>query len=273
MIKGYPPHIYELVRVEVATTYIKHEFRKLFGGVTENYWDKIDKDISGWISSSELANPRDFWNGFHGICMGFKLKIGLVYAITAENISWTRKQFPVNNLWFGTELQQTKLAGEGKLSAEKIAKFYFDPANEALRKEQLEFTLGLSKDAVPRDDHPIIAVQNRREGEIIYPTFDGNRRLIKAILEGKDTIDAFVGEFTSGDKYLNYWISTTLLMENLYFAKDAYDGGDRELFEKYMDVLKHMLSCSQSAVYELRERALTGKQSFKDDVLKALKLD
>ncbi|MEM2145785.1 MAG: hypothetical protein QW279_10515, partial [Candidatus Jordarchaeaceae archaeon] len=92
--KIYPKHIYEPIRIEIATSYIKHEFRKLLWRIPEKYFEKIDKDIKSWMNSPELATPRDFWNGFHGIAMGFKLKIGLIYLVTAENIKWSKRQFP-----------------------------------------------------------------------------------------------------------------------------------------------------------------------------------
>ena len=61
-------------------------------------------------------------------------------------------------------------------------------------------------------------------------------------------------------------------MDNLFFAKRAHDQKDKKLFDNYMNILKDMLSKSESAVYEMKERALTSQQPFRNDVLKALGL-
>jgi len=268
--KFYPKHIYDPARQDVAVSYIKHEFRKLLRQIPEGYWKKIDTDISEWISSPELATPRDFWNGFHGICMGFKLKIGLVYFVTAENVIWSKKRMLLSELCFGVEFKQTSVVGEGKLCAKEVVDFYSKPENERLRSEWLELVKEKSSGTVPRDEHPVIVVQKEKDGEMVYSVYDGNRRLAKAILEGKESVESFVGEFTEGKMPKNYWIPTTILMENLLFARLAYERRDKDMFGKYMSVLQDMLEQSESAKYELKERALTRQQPFRDDVLKFL---
>lgn len=270
MDRVYPSHIYEEIRQQVATSYIKHEFRKLLWRVPESHWEAIDRNISDWINSPELVIPRDFWNGFHGICMGFKLKIGFIYFITAKNVVWSKKTIPFSKLWFGVEFDQTKVVGEGKLSAEKVSRFYGDPQNRKLKEEWLKLVLEKTGGTSPRDEHPIIVVQRELNQAMIYSTYDGNRRLAKAVLEGRNEVEAFVGEFAQEVAPQNYWIPTTILMENLYFAKQAYDRNDKELFQKYVDVLADMLNQSESAVYELKERALTSEQPFRQEVLRAL---
>jgi len=240
--------------------------------VPQRYWKVIDKDISNWDRSPELATPRDFWNGFHGICMGFKLKIGLIYFVTAENVFWERKKVVLNDLWFGVDLQQTRVVEEGVLPASRVIEFYNHPQNEKIRRELLAFTIKLSSKTSPRDKHPIIVVQKEKDGGLIFSTYDGNRRLAKAILEGNERIDAYIGSFTYGTKPKNFWIPTTVLMENLYFARLAYERSDKKVFRKYMGILKDMINQSESAKYELENRALTSKQPFRDEVLKSLDL-
>lgn len=269
----YPKHIYEPIRAEIAISYVKHEFRKLLWRVPEKNWGAIDKDISDWLTSPELTIPRDFWNGFHGIAMGFKLKIGLVYLITAENISWAKKKYPVSKLWFGVEQGETREIREGRLSAKEVADFYSRKENQALRARFLKLNQKLSNETPPRDRHPIIAIQKEEENQLVYFAHDGNRRLAKTVLEGKDKIPAYLGEYTTKEKFpKNYWIPTSILMDNLFFAKRAYDKKDKKTFNHYMKVLKDMLSKSESAVYEMKERALTSQQPFRNVVLKALGL-
>lgn len=61
-------------------------------------------------------------------------------------------------------------------------------------------------------------------------------------------------------------------MDYLYFARQAYERKDKVLFKKYTATLKDMLTFSESGVYEMKERALTRKQPFRNEVLKALNL-
>lgn len=85
----YPKHIYEPIRIKISTNYLKQELRKFLPNIRGTLWQKIDADIDKWFNDSpNLADVRDFWNGFHGIAMGFKLKPGLIQVITAENIEW-----------------------------------------------------------------------------------------------------------------------------------------------------------------------------------------
>lgn len=270
--RDYPPHIYDSVRIKVATSYIKHELRKLLWRVPKIQWPAIDKNVADWMNSPWLATPRDFWNGFHGICMGFKLKIGLIYFVTAENITWKKEEIPVEELTFGVDLQQTRLVKPGVLSAREVIEFYADPKNKKIKEEQKKFTESFQTKA-PRSENPIIVTQKSVDGKDVLSVYEGNWRMIKAILEDKKTITAFVGRFTSEKKELrNYWIPTTILMEILYFAKEAFEKEDKQLFQHHMEVLKNMLVKSESAIYELKERALIHKQPFRNEVLKALDL-
>ena len=77
--------------------------------------------------------------------MGFKLKIGLLSYLTAENISWHKKSFPIAHLCFGVDLHQTKLVAPGKLPAIQVIKFYQDPKNKKAREKQLRLTLKKTK--------------------------------------------------------------------------------------------------------------------------------
>lgn len=269
----YPKHIYEPIRIQIATDYMKHEFRKLLWRVPVKYWGVIDKDISDWMISPEFANPRDFWNLFHGISMGFKLKIGLIYLVTAENIKWSKKEFPVSELWFGVEQRETKRIRNGRLSAKEVVEFYSKKENKADKKKFLELNYKLSNETPPRDDHPIIAIQ-RFEGEnLIYSVHDGNRRLAKAILEGKEKILTYTGKYKTKEKFpKNYWIPTSILMEILFFARQAYEKKNNKLFNHYITTLKDILHKSESAIYEIKERALTSEQPFRNGVLEALGL-
>lgn len=259
--------------MEVATSYIKHELRKLLWRVEKEQWEAIDRDVADWVKEPQAAGlnfPRDFWNLFHGMCMGYKLKIGLIYFVTARNVKWSRKTMAISKLWFGIDYPQTRVVGEGKLPAERVSKYYLDPEHAAEREEWWGEIKGKSGGSADRDEEPIIVVQKMHEREMVYSVYDGNRRLAKAILEGREAVDVYLGEFVEGSTPKDGWIATTILMENLLFARQAYERGDEGLFSNYMGVLQDMVSQSQSARYELKARALIGPQTFMAEVLRRL---
>lgn len=269
--RAYPPHIYDPIRIELAVSYLQHEFRKLFRRVPEKYWPAIDKDIADWMNSPLLNTPRDFWNGFHGICMGFKLAIGLIYFVTAENIVWKKEKISVESLNFGIEFPPTRLIKSGALSAKEVSEFYFSPKNKRIKEEQRKVIKRLSWGTPPRDKDPIIVAEKILDDNIVLSIHEGNWRLIKAILEEKKTVLVYIGRFTSQEKSpRNYWVPTSIIYELLNFAKEAFKRKDKKSFQHYMGALRDILSKSEIAAYELKERALTGKKSFREEVLKSL---
>ena len=274
MKKGiYPSHLYNPIRIELAVSYLQHEFRKLLWRVPENHWPAIDQDIAAWMKSPQLNTPRDFWNGFHGIAMGFKLKIGLIYFVTAENIQWRKEAIPVEKLTFGIEFPPTQRVKKGILAAKIVSRFYQDLKNKSVKEEQKQITEQFSQGTPSRDEDPIIVTEKMVDEKEVLSVYEGNRRLFKAILDEKKRLSAIVGRFTTKEKKLrNYWIPTSVLMEILYFAREAFERKDGEGFKNYMAVLRDLLAKSESAVYELKNRALTNKQPFRSEVLKFLNL-
>lgn len=270
----YPSQIYDKVRSDLAISYIKHEFRKLLWSTPKKHFKEIDKTISNWTRSPVIGFPRDFWNGFYGIIMGFRLKIFLIYLITAENINWTLEKIPVNKLNFGVEHGETRHIRSGKLPAKEVIDFYARPENVKIKTKFIKLNERLSNETPPRDNDPIVAFQKIEDGNLVNSVHDGNRRLAKACLEGKDKILTYLGTYTTEEKLpKNYWIPTSVLMENLFFAKLAFDSKNNELFTKYMEILKDMLSKSESASYEMKNRAVTRSQPFRSKVFEALGIE
>ena len=238
----YPSHLYEKIRQELAICYLKHELRKIFPSIRES-------EIENLMSNKELCTPRDFWNGVHGVGMGFKLQIGLIYLITAKNILWTKEKIQINKLYFGVEREITKLAGTREVK--KIIESKIDHKIDWTEDKRREFD-------------PII-VTEKDEGLVVY---EGNGRLDKFILEKRGEIEAYVGRYTTEiKKPINYWLPTSILMDVLFFAYEAVKKKDDELLEKYCDVLKDMIKDSESGKYEFLERALTNKKDIRDKIL------
>ena len=240
----YPKHLSEKIREEVAVSYLKHELKKIFPSIKA-------EEVENLMNSKELCNPRDFWNGVHGVGMGFKLHIGFIYLVTAENIKWTKEKIRIDELYFGVDREITD-------------KYKTKSAKQIVEK------LNGSKKFININewDRDIIFVVEKAQGLSVY---EGNNRLEKYINNRIKTIEAYVGRYTTEvKKPMNYWLPTSVLMDILYYVYQAIENKDEELFNQQIAVLKNMLSFSESGKYEFSERALTSKEKYRGKILKAL---
>ncbi len=230
---NYPKHLSEKIREEVAVSYLKHELIKIFPSIDKS-------EIENLMRNQELCTPRDFWNGLHGISMGFKLK-NILYLITAENITWQKKTMKVGELSFGVEMKI--------LSLDEIVK---------IRGNNLE-----------REEDPIIAIETTKNNKKIIKVRDGNGRLARHIAENKKEIKAYLGKMA--EIYpRNYWLPTSLLIDNLYFVYEAIRNKNEKLFQEQVAVIKKMLENSESGKIEFLERALTSKKEIREKILNEL---
>ena len=253
---NYPKHLPEKIREEIAVSYLKHELRKIFPSIKS-------EEIENLMDNKSLAIPRDFWNGVHGIGMGFKLHIGFIYLLTAGNIKWNKEIIKIEDLNFGTDRENTQLLGSK--SIKKLMDFYktnqsaWNEAKEKLEKswvgdEQMELD-------------PII-INEKMDGLTVY---EGHNRTEKFMFENRSEIEAYVGRYTTEIKRpMNFWVPTSLLMDNLYFVYQAIDDKDEAMFEAQIKVLKNMVKDSESGREELVDRALTNKEPHHSKIITAL---
>jgi hypothetical protein len=228
MQRNYPEHIYEPIRVEVAKSYIRHELQKYLPSATGEWKRDIDK----WFEGSEIGlfPARDFWNGFYGIVMGFKLLIGLTDFVTAENVSWTKEEIKIDDLKF-TDF------GE------------YTPR--------------------PVSDEPVIVTQKLVDGQDSFVVYDGNNRVNQAKKNGETKIEAYVSRF-KGERRIptNYWIPIGMIYELVNLARKAKLVEDNGLYQSYVLILKDLLSRSESGRYELIDRCLVKKDDFEESLKK-----
>lgn len=210
-------HLYELLRRKIAICYAQHEMRKLLPKLREaSLWRSIDKQIRGWY---EELSIRNFWNGIHGISMGFRLK-SLVPWITSVNIKWEEKNVPVKELNFG-----------GKFSTVYLKS-------------------GVLKTA-PRDHFPIFVLV--KKGKLVV--IDGNRRLLKAIADKKDTISAFVGKPIAKPVLYEHWVPTSILVDLVFWHEQQALFG-REITETIARTIAELIRDSSAGRIEFAERAI-----------------
>ncbi|QHO63401.1 hypothetical protein [Candidatus Chazhemtobacterium aquaticus] len=268
----YPKHLYEQIRREIGVDYVRHELRKYLPSIKGEVWRRIDQDIEGWFDEAPFLYPvRDFWNGVHGIMMGFKLYSHLLNFITGENVRWTKEEIELELLNFGTvnslvkemvpEGNEVRLAMSGYLK------------NERLRKSHLEEMQKWYEITEERSTNPIIATQKSIEGKDKLVVYDGNGRTTLAVLKGRGKILAYVGRFVDERRQPeNYWLPTSLLMEIVHFVKKAKEMGDDNLYDSYVRVLRDMLDRSDSGRYEMLNRVVSKGSKFYDEFMVDLDL-
>jgi hypothetical protein len=251
---AYPPHIHDNMRAEVAITYVRHELRKYLTSIEDKFtWGLIDSDVNDWFGTS--MSLRDFWNGVHGIAMGFKLQNGMMQNITAENVSWRKEDFAVEQLHFASD--QSHWTGVEGLSAREILDYYSksDTASERGVRSAKARTSVISKEG---EHDPIIVLQKKRDGEVQNSIYDGNRRVSLAVLDGREKVLAYIGEYTTEDwGPKNFWLPTSFLMD---LVQNGELGG---AYDETLNILRKLIALSKSGEYELRERVLVGKNEFR----------
>lgn len=224
MNEVYPAHIYEPIRQEVANSYLRHEIAKYLPSATGEW----RKDIEKWFDgSTELYPVRDYWNGVHGVMMGFKLYNQLLAFITAENVIWNREKI-------------------------KLAELTYTDFGEYVSRR-----IG---------EEPIIVTQKEVEGVDKFVVYDGNNRVNQAVKRGETEIEAFVSRFRDEKRTpVNYWLPTSVLMEVTEHARHAFDKAD--VYKSFVVVLKEMLTHSESGKYEMKNRVLPKESEFKTKLL------
>ena len=262
----YPKHLYDPDRRAIAVRYVRHEFRKLFPGLRdEEAWKTIDASIAGWFDANPtLAPVRDFWNGLHGISMGFKLK-NLVSWLTSVNMAWSERAVPVDELSFGAILDETECVGH-RPSAQDVRTWYFNPE----RAETLAVARAAheerSKMTMPRDEFPIIVM--RKEG--VLRVVDGNRRVLRAILFEQPTINAVIGEQAAEPAIHESWVPTSTLIDLVSFHR-YWSSQDRDVTNPVATVITELLRDSSAGRYEFTHRALSTEAEADQTLFAAVK--
>lgn len=227
------PHLSDDLRQRIAVKYAQHEFRKLLPEVRGvNIWHLIDSQIEKWPQNLGLAN---FWNGIHGISIGFRLK-SLVPWITSLNIEWKKENLPVEQLKFGSDSWINKK---------------FDPGNSPTED---------------RDEDPIFVVEKDKELVVI----DGNRRLLKARGSSKKFVSSFIGRKIGEPPLFEHWVPTSLLVDLVFWHKRQYQEG-RNNTEIIAKTIAELIRDSQAGKSEFTNRAIHKDDEIHKILLEAVK--
>lgn len=242
----YQKHLSDQLRIQIVENYIKHELRKLFPSIRKkDLWKIIDGDVSKWFNSNPTLAPiRDFWNGAHAISTGFKLK-QIVPWVTSKNIKWSKKELDITKLNFGTnftELEQFNY----RPSVKEVQSWYLDPKHKKEYTKALSAHKKRSNETSERDSDPIIVVTRDSKSVVV----DGNRRLLKAILEKKNKITAVVGKISKQPELFENWVSTPLIQDLVRVHRKS--GNTKEI----TTILSSLLKDSSAGRYEFKTRSI-----------------
>ena len=260
-MNDFLPHIYDPLRQKIALNFAKGEMRKLLPHLRgESVWRPIDEQIEEW---PEKLSVRNFWNGIHGISIGFRLK-SIVPWITSLNVTWKEREVPLEELWFGGKFGAVGKLGAGENAAAVRDALMMDE-NRALLEETARVTEEKSRETEPRDSFPIFAV--RKEGEL--KVIDGNRRLMSAVVSGKESVLVSVGEPLGEPPLREHWVPTSLLVDIVFWNKRQVLAG-RETTKTSARVIAELIKDSSAGRIEFRERAIHRDDEAHLELLKAV---
>lgn len=241
------PHLSDPLRRKIATDFAQHELRKLLPHIRDaKTWEAIDADVADWY---ERLTVQNFWNGIHGISIGFRLK-SIVPLITSLNIKWSEKDVPITDLYFGGKFGPIKeLASTESARDVQIKLFQSEHASilDATSSKMKE----TDEESSARGDYALFVV--RKEGKLIV--IDGNRRLLRAILNAQTSIKAFVGEPSSTPEIFEHWVPTSLLIDLNYWYKRQYEL-KRDTTEATAKVIAELIRDSSAGRIEFVERVV-----------------
>lgn len=265
--KIFLPHLSESLRREIAVRYVQQEFRKLLPQLRDDVlWQSIDEQVQKWY---EELSIRNFWNAIHGISMGFRLK-SLVPWITSFNVQWSEKEVPLDELWFGGKFGPIKSLGCSE-SAKEVKEKLFLPENQKLLEQTRQKLEEEAAKTAPRDKFPIFVVR-KSHGDSTEKTLrvvDGNRRLLQAIVNKKDTIGAVVGEPVGEPALYEHWVPTSLLVDLVFWYKRQIRAG-RETTEVVARAIAQLIRDSSAGRIEFAERSIHRDKKLDVQLLEAV---
>lgn len=247
--KIFLPHLYDPLRRQIAIQYIQYEWRKLFPQLKgKELWQSMDKQIADWY---EMLSIRNFWNAIHSITIGFRLT-SIIPWITSLNIKWGEKEVRFNELYFRGKFGPiSPLKVDTPDFTDSVKRAIFLPENLKVLKETRQYFESHKNDTDPRSDPPIFVVRKNGKLRVI----DGNSRTLKAIVESKDSIRAFVGEPIAEPVLYEHWVPTSLLVDLVFWNKRHNQAG-RDTTEATAKMIVELIQDSSAGRIEFAERAV-----------------
>lgn len=247
-------HLQESIRIDIAVGYIQHELRKIFPDLRDSdMWNALDKEVARLTSNKTMAPVRDFWNLVDAISYGLKLK-NLVVRLTSQNIVWTKESLLIDSVHMGakSDFMCLETLGIDRPNGKQIRDFLFDSQNGEILKNARQDSEYNSKKTFDRDSYPIIVGPK----DNILVVYDGNRRLIKAILDKQEKIVVYKATVLQEPMLFNYWIPTSRILSLVTQANQFFQEENNVAARSTAQTLGYLLSTSAVGQTEFYERVI-----------------
>lgn len=244
----------EEIRVAIGKLLLVHEFQKLFKVYDSHFLETIKVGVEHLGNEASTGNEigvRNFWNLVDSLMMGYKLK-DITHLVTSSQIDWNLANLKIDNLRFASDISKIEgfdITGKTAREVSTYLNGHSDTFENTRVKTQREFATASS-----RVNDPVI-VEEHTDGTL--HVHDGNGRLLEAIIEKRDSINAYIGTHKNVSKS-NHWVPTSYLM--------------RLSDERQGELLIRVLQESDNAIFEFKNRVYT-EEEFKREILNVLDLD
>ncbi len=277
MILKYPKHFYDPIRIEIATSQMQHDLRKLLPSLHQKDWAKIDEDVISWFTGEnhELEPVHDFWNFFGGFSRELKLK-SLLFWITAENVEWTEEKVKVDDIVITWDFPGLDFLGRAPYRAGNVRKELEKSENKGVLKDLIADSEEHSRKFLPRDHFPIVLFHDQKGGVINqlsgFYILEGNRRTVRALVTAEREILAYVGKFKKDDDLWpqNYWIRTGILRDLIFWAITYEKEGDDKAFKtvrNFYQLLLRDFDLARVATIDKSFKNFETSQRLREDLL------
>ena len=208
----YPEHVYDPLRRLIAIEIAGKELAKLTDAEDDERLSEIRKKTTELYEGrfGVYASVHDFWSLVEMI-LHIKKK-ELPELITAENVTWTLEQLPLEALHLTS---MPFLAGHPEIFGPKpwnladVQKIFKDnPRVLSNARRAQKIAVGDQQHKFNQSKEPITLIDRGNGLEMV----DGNGRLYKALLAGEDRFPAWVGRM-HGKMPKNYWVSAGALKQ------------------------------------------------------------
>ena len=246
----YPAHIFEPQRIEIARELVLKEYYKLFPMLEAANFDQVSTSILYWLHGSgyELAPVADFWNYIDGTILTLHLKDVVPY-ITSANITWQLEALDPRQLQIGWPVGNLAEHGQPPYNYEFINQRILQNAQQMVINRRISDEKS-SDTVVSRDHYPVLV---RREPDGRLTLLDGNRRTLRALLYGRNGINAWVGTVREQPRLRDHWVNTGFLRRLLAeYAEAPTD----EVRASVQSQLRIILTSSEIARFNFETRCV-----------------
>lgn len=208
----YPKHLYDPLRREIAVELAGKEIAKIVDAQSDAQLKKMRQAVADLYDGRKgvYAPVHDFWS-FIEMVLHVKKK-ELPELLTAQNVVWAKEDMPIEELPITSMpflAQNTDIFGNKPWRVGDLQRIFFQqPELFKKAKQEQRKAIGDQQHGFDQAEDPIEVIFRNGNLELI----DGNGRLYRALLEGRQTISCYIGR-QKGAMPVNYWISAGALKQ------------------------------------------------------------